>query len=206
MDKSSALERLVENAPLVLVLAGVLAFILGAAGGVKADKFELPVIDLPGRLALMTVGVVVILVGALLLWAGHFAPGAARRLKKDYGFRIEAPVHGQRASSPIEVRGSFRREPPDAVARVLEFIPQNGTYWPKSRLVINSAAKTWSAKFGFGGAIGEQRVFIVALCGPAGDALFEYYQRAGKESGKWVGIQTLPPDVVLRERVAIEIG
>lgn len=207
MDKSSLLDKLIENAPFALVLVGVLAFALGAQGGnLTMSTFQLPSIDLQGRAALMGIGFFVVALGALLLWAAHQVPVNVRALKKDFGFRIESPVHGRHASSPIEVRGSFKREPPDGIAKVLELVPANGTYYPKSRLVINSAAKSWSTKFSFGGASGEQRVFVVALCGPAGDAMFDYYQRVGKESGKWVGIQALPPDVVLRERVAIEIA
>jgi hypothetical protein len=200
------LEKLNENGPLVVVLLGVVAFALGAAGGIKTEILELPPIDPPGRVALAGIGLFIVVLGALLLWVAHHVPGNLRALKKDYGFRIEAPVPGQRATSPIEVRGSFQREPPDRLARVIEFIPANGSYYPKSRFVINAAAKTWSTNFAFGGTAGEQREFIVALCGPGGDALFEYHARVGEELGNWIGIRRLPPDVVLRERVKIEIG
>jgi len=205
MEKTSILGKIVDNAPLALVLLGVAAFVLGAVGGIKTDKIELPTIDPTGKTALMGLGAILVGLGGTLLWIARHTNISMRNLQKDYGFRIESPAQGYRVTSPIEVRGSFRIEPPDGLARLLEFIPANNTYHPKPKLVIDSTTKTWSVKFGFGGSAGDQRVFVVALCGASGDALFEYYRLAGKESGRWVGIPFLPADVVRKAQVAVEI-
>jgi hypothetical protein len=185
--------KLAENAPLVLVIVGVVAFALGAAGGITVSTLNVPQIDEHGRWALMALGFAVVVVGAVLLWVANHNPGNVRALKANYGFRIEAPKTDHRVTSPLEVRGTFKRQPPAGLARILELVPSSpATYWPKPKLIITADTKSWSTRIHFGGKSGEKRVLYVALCGPDGEAMFDYYRRAG-DKGLSLGLRSFPP-------------
>jgi hypothetical protein len=67
LDKSSV-EKILDRAPLALILIGVLIFIMGAAGGLPIGNPPLTVSDSGWRIGLGIVGVVLFVIGIMFLW------------------------------------------------------------------------------------------------------------------------------------------
>jgi hypothetical protein len=204
MDKTEALSKIAENFPALFATLGAILLIVGAASPLKVGEWELSTTG-SSKWLLLLVGVVLCLVGAILAWRQHFSDGK-RGILKDYGFKIDEPSFGNRVVSPVIIRGSFKFRPPDGMARIIEFIPTTGSYFPKAPLQIDPKTNRWSCKTQFGGQPGEQREFVVALCGPDSDIMFGYHQKVGKEAQRWIGLDKLPSDTVLKTRVVVEIG
>ena len=68
MFNKSYIEKLLDRAPLALILIGVLIFIMGAAGGLPIGNQPLIVSDSDSRIGLGIVGVLMLGIGILLLW------------------------------------------------------------------------------------------------------------------------------------------
>ena len=206
MEKTSVLEKLLDNVPLLVILLGVAAFVPGATGGIATSQIQLPVADPLGRSALMAMGAVLVGAGGILLWADRRRKGGVEIPQNDFGLRIRYPPNNARVPLEIQIRGTFETEPPDGMARILELVPNTNTYHAKSRITIDKSNNTWLADIKFGGKPGDRRIFIVVLSGRSADLLFEYYRIVGRETHRWIGIPGLPPDVVKCNQVEIEVA
>jgi hypothetical protein len=204
MEKTTIVEKLIDNAPLLVLVLGVVAFVPGATGGIDTSQVRLPVTDPIGRGALMLLGTALVLAGGMQLWADRRHKASAIP-QQDYRLRITYPLDQARVPIELQIRGTYEIEPPDGLARVIELIPNTNRCHAKSRITINRSQKTWLADVKFGGKSGERRVFVVVLAGKSADLLFEYYRVVGRETGHWVGIPGLPPDVVPCSQVEVEI-
>jgi hypothetical protein len=206
MDKTTIIEKLVDNAPLLVLVLGVASFVPGATGGIYTSLLQLPVTDPIGRTALMVMGVVLVAAGATLLWNERRQKSAAVDvLQNTFNLRITHPQNHARVRLELQVRGTFDVEPPDGMARVIELVPNTNMYHAKSRITIDKASKTWLADIKFGGKSGDRRVFILVLTGKSADLLFEYYRMVGRETTRWIGIPGLPPDVIKCSQIEVEI-
>lgn len=67
MPDRSAIEKLIESAPLAVILIGVVVFILAAAGGLPVGNPPIQIIDPTWKYGLGILGVILILVGLVLL-------------------------------------------------------------------------------------------------------------------------------------------
>jgi protein-S-isoprenylcysteine O-methyltransferase Ste14 len=67
MPEKSSWEKLLERAPLAVIVIGVIVFIIGAAGGLPLGNPPLQVTDLSWRVGLGAMGLILAAVGLLLL-------------------------------------------------------------------------------------------------------------------------------------------
>jgi hypothetical protein len=202
MDKESIINKVLENTPLVIMVIGLVLVVIGAAGGLA--KADLRIDSSPWRIALAIMGTIVFIVGGLFLWREKSGATSAKDLSKDYGIKITYPQDAAEVGQEVEVLGTYETRPPDNLIRVLEHSPTSQHYWPKRYATFNSKQKTWSATTRVGGNPNDKRVIVVASIGEGGRALFDYYEKVGKETKQWIGIRTFPSDVKECDRIIVK--
>ena len=205
MDQKSTIAKLIENTPLAVIIVGLFIFGLGAAGGWA--KIQIQINDLPGRVALASMGAIVALVGVALLWREKNRASSENitDVMPDYGVKITSPRDDAEVEVDklFEVRGSYATKPPDELIRIIEYSPARYTYRPRRYVIYNLTQKTWSASTLVAGA--DQRVILVCSVGRDGKALFDYYDKVYQTTNQWVGIRTLPADVKEYDRITVRV-
>lgn len=146
---------------------------------------------------LISLGFLYIATIPFFLWVGSWLNGPMNPCQA-YGIAIIKPssdylvVNGQ-----ATIQGTFTKRPP---AKTIQLIGVGGTqFWPQNINNIEMTETGWTGK-----SFGEDgyRV-LVAYVGENGRSLFDYFQKAGDESGKFPGIDQLPDDVVECDSVFI---
>jgi hypothetical protein len=89
--------KLINRAPLAIVVIGVFVFIIGAAGGMPIGSPPLQIIDFGWRIGLGAMGLILSVPGLLLLSREGKSttindPQIVRSV--DYGIKIESPTSG----------------------------------------------------------------------------------------------------------------
>jgi hypothetical protein len=194
----------------LLILLGAALILLAASGGVSYNNY-LPIIDLWGRLALGAAGTVFALLGTILVWQSP-------RSVKPYGISILTPSTGDDVDLTT-VRGTIKKAIPDTHQLwVLRFYP-DGEFVPLHEANIDLTNQTWVAyQCAAGGSKGDIRFFVVALVGPDGQSLLDYFLQASDRHNAWMDqlkvayqapnrflpkISKKPKDVVECDRVQI---
>ena len=72
LDKS--LEKLIESAPLAIIVVGVILFLLGASGGIQVGNVSFQVAEQGWRLSLGIVGAILVFSGMTILVSGDMLP------------------------------------------------------------------------------------------------------------------------------------
>jgi hypothetical protein len=200
------LAKLAENVPFALVLLGVAIFLVGAAGGLPAA--HLAVAEGGWRVALGVLGGVVLLGGALLLWRG--SPVEAAISPARYHIKIRGPIAGELVGRRFQIHGTYSGKlPPGYALEIFEINESRSDYRPRRRANINNDG-TWRAVEVWGGTrSGESKLYMVALAGPCGQLLTEYYRAVGdrfKEFDKTrPPVNRLPADVHECDRVRVTL-
>lgn len=118
----------------------------------------------------------------------------------EYGIKITEPDEGYfAANGEAFIEGEYTLRPPQDSLQLI--VIANDLYWPQPReeVRLRTSEQTWSGK-----AITEGGIFLVAaVIGDSGRILFDYFGRAGSETGTYVGIAELPNDVVECDRVFV---
>jgi hypothetical protein len=195
------LKVLIKNTPLAIIIIGLFLLVVGAAGGLQ--KYSLNIEDVRWRIILGVMGAVVAGFGGLLTWRGTGEAGSSS-LAKECGLKIVAPIDGTEVDQQVQMAGTFEKKPPDKRLAFIEQSMTTGNYYFKRWPIHFSENKQWSAECHIGGGIGAQRRVHVAILGTGGQALRDYYFRVVSESGKWPGIETLPPDISLCASVRVK--
>lgn len=100
-DTEKLFGKLIENAPLALVIIGVLLLVTAATGGWSQLKLE--VIEPGWRVMLAVAGVIVAAGGGVLMWGKR--PERAPIDAKKFGFKITSPADAARVGTPdVRVR------------------------------------------------------------------------------------------------------
>jgi len=202
MPDKSIVEKLMNNPAPVLILIGLFLVVIGAAGGWPSPALQ--VNELGWRIVLAAIGVIVAGVGGLLLWRESASPGLPPSCDA-YGIRIVSPRPGADIEAEDEIHGTCEKTlPKDTVMRVFHIASEDQVYWPmlEANVHFDLEHKTWHTRSFIGGGPGPRDI-VIALMGPAGQALWRYYVKVIKETDKWVGIDALTPDIVECARVGI---
>jgi hypothetical protein len=151
-------------------------------------------------MGLLSVGV------GLVLHQQRAVLGSAKIDPAKYRIKILFPEMNQEVGKHLDIKGTYKSLPEAGVQIwVFEFSPTSQKYYPKRSVIVTNDEKWESLACGMKGNPGERRELVVALVGPAGQALCEYYRTVGDTTKNWVGIRTLTPDTMICDRVTMKI-
>jgi hypothetical protein len=188
MPDKSIIEKLIDRAPLAVIVVGVFVFILGAAGGLPIGNPPLQVSDYSWRIALGVMGLILAVSGLLLLSKEKNISDAylVSRLN-DYGIRIDNPVNGARLGEDIDISGSYKIKPPDGTLRLFTIATDGGWFWPQTIAQFDLAKKKWHGKVKLGGSPRYSIFIVAALVDQSGHAMWNYYYKVGEKTN-WTPI------------------
>jgi hypothetical protein len=187
--------------PLAVMVVGALLVVIGAAGGIQKISLSIP--ELGWRIALAVMGAVVAGLGVILIWRRGRDVQASPEEIKDYELKIAFPTREQEVGERIRMSGTYKRKPPTGSVVILDQSLADGRYWFKRSLVDFEEPNRWSADLHIAGQPPTHRKICIAVAGPAGKALLEYYFTVTKETEKYVGVSTLTPDIAVCDSVVV---
>ena len=200
---NAVVEKILDSLVLALVLLGVAVFVIAAAGAVPTSPI-LPVSDPIWRSALALLGVGLVVVG--LLKSRNDRPGIVRDRWKRYGFRIEGLTPGQTVRTDdgwLEVRGTYKTKPEADVVALFVTRQVRDLWWPMRPAVSFEAGNRWVGRVHLGSAPPSQEVIVLALVGPNGQVLRDYYEKVGARHGDYQPLDRLTDDTVECDSVII---
>jgi hypothetical protein len=206
MKNDTILSKLIDRAPLLLVLVGLFLVIIAAAKGWPNPSLQVDEVE--WRVTLAVLGIIVVFLGGLLLWRETEGPDKSSPTIMPcdtFGIRIISPKAGEEVGIDYEISGTYKVKPPESrVIQIFQGPPGTSEYWPmtEANITFDVNRKTWHSHAHTGGGPGPRDV-IVTVSGKAGQALCSYYEKVGKETGQWPSIVTLTPDIVECDRITI---
>src|SRR6185503_2621682 len=132
MPDKAVLEKLIDRAPLAIVIIGVLVFIIGAAGGLPVGNPPLQVVDFVWRIGLGAMGLILTTAGLLLLVREGKIINSDPPVEH-YGIKIVSPKSGAQLNGDRhDFSGIYKVKPRDKFVVFFEIHTDNYHYWPKS--------------------------------------------------------------------------
>jgi hypothetical protein len=193
----SAWPELLKKPSLSLILGTALCT-LAASGGVSS--LGLRVDEPQWRVTLAAVGIVLMSVGLYLAVRPDSSPSMPDSAK--FGIKILTPSPGSTSSFSFEVLGDYKLLPVGYSIRVV--VVEGERHWPQGVARINANNKQWRAMVHhMGGAKGQPRTIAAVVMGESGSILCDYYEKAGRETGKWIPITRLTPDMAECDNVVV---
>ena len=126
---------------------------------------------------------------------------------KTYGIKILKPEDNARVTKTFIITIICKIKPPDEVAWILEYDPDNYQYWPKKPIRFSDKSNEWSTEISIGGKEGRPREIKVILVGNEGKALINYsrkvFREIHKETDIWPGIENLTSDIVTCDSITV---
>jgi hypothetical protein len=118
-----------------------------------------------------------------------------------YGLKITSPTPGSLVAGDVEVSGVFSIEPPLESLFLINASPDGPKYWPcvGRPIEVTLSRKTWRGSTYING---DTRI-IVATIGTSARALFEYYERVGRETDRYLPITRLTSDVTEHDQIVV---
>jgi len=121
----------------------------------------------------------------------------------DYGIEIVSPQSNASVWGTFSVTGTYVNRPPDDSILLLLKTPA-GDYFPQKKVLIDPGARTWQGQINLGdNDPANGFTVIVAIMGTNGQALFDYYNKVGQETGRWPAIEYLTEDIASCDRISI---
>jgi hypothetical protein len=138
----------------------------------------------------------------LLLKRGKQVTTAASSAKQ-YGVRITSPVAGTAVAGHVEVSGVYAVEPPPGSLFLVNASPDGPYYWPcvGRPIEVLPSRRAWRGST----LVNSDTRIIILTIGASGRALFDFYEKVGKETDRWVSISRLTPDVVEHDQVVVRL-
>ena len=188
LDKTT-IAKLIDRAPLAVIVIGVLVFVIGAAGGLPIGNPPLQVTDLAWRAGLGVMGLILVTAGLLLISRESGFPTAwnPKVSISKYGIKIESPREGAQVGESVDVFGSYTVKPPDHALRLFTIVPDGGSFWPQAIAQFDAADKKWRAKVKLSDAPRYAMFIVAAIVDGPGQALWNYYYKLG-EMTNWTPI------------------
>lgn len=208
MDKA-IVEKLIDHAPLAVVVAGVIVFIIGAAGGLPIGTRALQIRDYGWRIGLGIMGAILVGTGLLLLTYGHRRPTSEEVYTaqvRQYGIKFINPRdQKQEGGQYLEVIGHYTTKPPNDALWLFIVTPQDGRYWPKANIQNFDSVKTWRGKVWI--ADGNYSANLVAaIVGKASQTWLRYYNNVVARQVSEAFLESpFPSDVSECDRVKLEV-
>ena len=189
MLDENTLAKLIDRAPLAVIVIGVLVFIIGAAGGLPIGNPPLQVTDFAWRVGLGAMGLILVAAGLLLL-SHEETPligNGPKATAAKYGIKIESPREGAQVNEFVDIAGSYAIKPPDNTLRLFTVVPDGGSFRPQS-IVQFEADKKWHGKVRLSDAPRYAMFIVAAIVDAPGQVLWDYYYRVG-EMTNWCPIE-----------------
>ena len=189
MLNENTLAKLIDRAPLAVIVIGVLVFIIGAAGGLPIGNPPLQVTDFAWRVGLGAMGLILVAAGLLLLSHedGLVLSSGQKATASKYGIKIESPREGAQVNEFVDIAGSYTVKPPDNALRLFTVMPDGGSFRPQA-IVQFDADKKWHGKVRLSDAPRYAMFIVAAIVDAPGQVLWDYYYRVG-EMTKWSPIE-----------------
>ena len=189
MLDENTVAKLIDRAPLAVIVIGVLVFIIGAAGGLPIGNPPLQVTDFAWRVGLGAMGLILVAAGLLLL-SREDEPSISSGYKataSKYGIKIESPREGAQVNEFVDVAGSYTVKPPDNTLRLFTVMPDGGSFWPQA-IVQFDADKKWHGKVRLSDAPRYAMWIVAAIVDVPGQVLWDYYYKVGEKTN-WSPIE-----------------
>ncbi len=195
----SAWPELLKKPALSLILGAIL-FVLAASGGVSSLGVE--VNEPQWRVTLAIVGAGLIATGVWLAVRRDGSPSKPERDPSSFGIKIRTPSSGSIAPFSFEVSGEYKLLPVGHSIRVV--VVEGERHWPQGVARISASNKQWRAMVNhMGGVKGQSRTIAVIVMNESGSTLCDYYEKAGRETGRWIPISKLTSDMVECDNVTV---
>jgi hypothetical protein len=200
MFRSYIIELIKTNSPYILVIIGLLLLIIGANGGWPQPY--LCINEIIWRIILAVMGFIVSLTGIFIII----------REKKDrktisvknYGIKILSPEKNQGVGDRVDITGIFEKWPEHQTVKLFIKSPKTNEYWPQPKPIsIDKNKESWKGQVYMGCDIGKERNIVIALINEGGQSLCDYYEKVGKKTNQWIGVQKLPNDVIECDSVLV---
>ncbi len=183
MLDETTLAKLIDRAPLAVIVIGVLVFIIGAAGGLPIGNPPLQVTDFAWRVGLGLMGLILVAAGLLLLSRedGLLISRGHKAMASKYGIKIESPRDGAHVNEFVDVSGSYAMKPPDNTLRLFAVVPDGGSFRPQA-IVQFDADKKWHGKVRLSEAPRYAMFIVAAIVDVPGQVLWDYYYKIGEKT------------------------
>lgn len=127
--------------------------------------------------------------------------------KENYGIKIVTPENGDKVGETIRIRGVYNELPIGSTLQIFT-ISKDRQYRPQqeARVTVDKNSKEWRASLSAASIemeTGKSKTIGIALMGDAGDALCEYFWKAGHLAKQYPGIEKLTPDIIFYGEVVV---
>jgi hypothetical protein len=118
--------------------------------------------------------------------------------------KIISPSDGEKADSWFRVSGTYKIKPAMSHLQIFTTTHNGSGYWPQEVATFDESKNAWSAGVNIGGIpVGNPVIIIVALVGPEGQALCNYYNKVGQQTQRWTSIDVLTSDISEVDRIVV---
>jgi len=172
--KYALLSNLLDRVPALLIVLGVVACLIGLAGGVTYHSwFEIK--DLIPRVGACVLGVALLILGMIQSRAEKHG----RIRASDYGIKIVHPAAGEHVGA-VDVKGTISRPLPDGyLLRVFRLYPGSNNFVPLAKARFTNDGKSWVAEnCSPGGKAGDRRALAAYIVGSDAEALIDFHNEA----------------------------
>lgn len=181
-----ALQKLFESPQSLLIVAGIILVVLGAAGGVTYNNW-FPIPQQWAQIFVSFVGLLLALFGVLLVLVQP-------RSATPYGISITSPTNGAEVDR-TKVSGTIRKHPPKGYVLWILRIYPTGEYIPLRKVDLHKGQTTWDAlDCDVGPSSGESRRFGAYLLGPSSQVMFGYWRDATDRHNRLVDELNVPKE------------
>ena len=189
MLDETTLAKLIDRAPLAVIVIGVLVFIIGAAGGLPIGNPPLQVTDFAWRAGLGIMGLTLVAAGLLLLSRENTLVRSRGKMAtaSKYGIKIESPREGAQVNEFVDIAGSYVVKPPDNTLRLFTVVPDGGSFQPQA-IIQFDADKKWHGKVRLSDAPRYAMLIVAAIVDAPGQVLWDYYYKIGEKTN-WSPIE-----------------
>lgn len=210
LDKT-AVAKLIDRAPLAVIVIGVLLLITGAAAGLPIGNPPLRVEDYGWRISVGAMGAILVTSGLLLLWRESTREKKEASIEKNpgakYGIKIDSPREGKQVGDRVEVAGTFLIQPPEGELRLFIVTPDSGAFWPKDIITqFDAQSHQWWGYVSLPSKASPYFVdIVVALVGKSSQAWLRYYTNVVARMTGGIHIDgPFPADILECSRVRVE--
>ncbi|MDO8669816.1 MAG: hypothetical protein Q7O66_00070 [Dehalococcoidia bacterium] len=121
--------------------------------------------------------------------------------RSPFGIKITSPGQGAIIAGTVEVSGTYATEPRGALW-LLNVERDRSMFWPQvgQRIERNRTRKTWRGTSWVGG----DALIVAATAGPEAERLFRYYEKVGRATNQWPGIEDFPADLMAHDEVWVQ--
>src|SRR5262249_25516538 len=125
-----------------------------------------------------------------------------------FKFRITYPQTGSvqtMFNGFFDISGTYMKDPPEGYSvAIIELIEPSGFAFRRN-VILDTQNKTWQAKAVWGGTEqNRSKEFAIVVVGPSGKALWDYWEKVGREHNWEIPpIETRPADILSCDRVQI---